>query len=650
MNRVLIVGNPNSGKTTLFNSLTKSNEHVGNWHGVTVDEKSKQIHYQNCDYEIVDLPGIYSLNAFSLEEQVSIDNILKTDNPILYLLDANNFRRSLFLAIELLLQNKNIKILINNYNTFQKNGGEIDILKLQNILGCEVEIVDAKKFKPTEKFFDFSTSKTDIINQLNNELKTTESLDEKDARELKIELIYKYIFKIFKNLTKSTQKIYGYEKCDKFLLKNAIFLPIFLIAMFFIIYFTFFLVGPILSDYFLLVIEFVIKKPIMAIIRLGVKSQFIVKLFEEGVFGACFAVLSFLPQICLMYLFLSLLENSGIISRMAFLLDDYLEKIGLNGKMVYTMLMGFGCSTTATLTTKNMLNKNAKIKASILTPLMSCSAKLPIYTTIALAVCGVKSIYIIFGLYLLGIVIALLLAYIFEKTILPSEKNNFLIEFPPLKIPNFASVYGMVKDSCKQFISKVFGVIFSMSVIIWLLTNLNIKFQYVGDSSKSILYSFSSVIAWMFKPLNLSNPNIICALLIGLVAKELILSSFAVSNKVALGGLGASLLISTNPVHFTFNSAVVFLVFTLLYFPCISNFGVMLKEIGFKYTMFSTVLEFALAYCVAWMINALLVNNVSSVLICLLVAVIIFVAISFIIKKIKNKSICNNCINCNKCK
>lgn len=650
MNKILIVGNPNSGKTTLFNSLTKSNEHVGNWHGVTVNEKSKRIHYQDCDYEIVDLPGIYSDTAFSLEEQVSIDNILKTDNPILYLLDANNFRRSLFLAIELLLQNKNIKILINNYKSFQKNGGEINTQKLQNILGCEVEIVDAKKYRPTGNFFDFSTTKTDLINKLNNELNNTKNLDEKDAKELRIELIYKYIFEIHKKAVKNTQKIYGYEKCDKFLLKNIVFLPIFLIAMFFILYFTFFLVGPILSDYFLLIIEWLIKKPVMAIIRLGVKSQFIIKLFEEGIFGACFAVLSFLPQICLMYLFLSLLENSGIISRMAFLLDDYLEKIGLNGKMVYTMLMGFGCSTTATLTTKNMPNKNAKIKASILTPLMSCSAKLPIYTTIALAVCGVKSIPIIFGLYLLGIVIALLLAFIFEKTILPSEKNNFLIEFPPLKFPNFNSVFGTVKDSCKQFIFKVFGIIFSMSIIIWLLTNLNIKLCYVGDTSKSILYSFSSMIAWIFKPLNLSNPNIICALLIGLVAKELILSSFAISNKVALGGLGASLLISTNPVHFTFNSAVVFLVFTLLYFPCISNFGVMLKEIGFKYTAFSVVLEFALAYCVAWVVNSLLANNISSILIFVLVAVIIFASILFIFKKIKNKNICNNCINCDKCK
>ena len=649
MSRILIVGNPNSGKTTLFNSITKSNEHVGNWHGVTVDKKSKIIKFKNQEYEIVDLPGIYSLNSFSMEEQVSIDNILNTSDDILYLLDANNFDRSLFLAIELLTIGKNIKILINNYKSFEKSGGNIDRDKLQQILGCEVEIIDAKKLKASEGFFKFSTNNSIEIINLKNQLKNNENLEEKDKKELKIELIYKKIFEISKKIVKNNQKIYGFNKFDNVLLKNIVFLPIFAILIFGGIYFTFFLFGPILSDYFLLIIDYLFKKPIMAILRLGIKSNFIIKLFEEGVFGACFAVLSFLPQICLMYLFLSLLENSGIISRMAFLLDDYLEKLGLNGKMVYTMLMGFGCSTTATFTTKNMPSKNSKIKASILTPLMSCSAKLPIYTTIALAVCGVTSIPIIFGLYILGIVVALILAFVFEKTILPSEKNQFLIEFPPLKFPDLKSVWGAVKDSCKQFVVKVFGIIFSMSVIVWLLTNINIKLQYVGDSSKSILYSFSTIITWMFKPLNLDNPNIICALLIGLVAKELILSSFAISNKVAMGALGSSLLIATNPIHFNFNSAVVFLVFTLLYFPCISNFGVMLKEIGAKYTILSVVIEFSLAYCVTWLVNGILNKNFSSVLISILTLVVVISSIMFVIKKIKNKKLCSNCINCDKC-
>lgn len=650
MNRILIVGNANSGKTTLFNSITKSNEHVGNWHGVTVDEKSKIIKFNNTEYEIVDLPGIYSLSPFSMEEQVSVNNILNTDDSILYLLDANNFDRSLFLAIELLALNKNVKILINNYNFFEKRGGKIDDKKLQQILGCEVQIINAKKFKPKEEFFKFSSKTSKLIMNLKNDLKNNENLEENDKKELKIELIYNKIFEISKKIVKNNQKIYGFGKFDKFLLKNIIFLPIFAILIFGVIYLTFFLLGPVLSEWFLLFIEYLIKKPIMAILKLGIKSTFVIKLFEEGVFGACFTVLAFLPQICLMYLFLSMLENSGIISRMAFLLDDFLEKLGLNGKMIYTMLMGFGCSTTATLTTKNMPSKNSKIKASILTPFMSCSAKLPIYTTIALAVCGVKSIPIIFGLYLLGIVVALILAVVFEKTILPSENNLFLIEFPPLKFPDLKSVYSAVKDSCKQFVLKVFGIIFSMSVIVWLLTNINIKFQYVGDSSKSILYSFSTIIAWVFKPLNLNNPNIICALLIGLIAKELILSSFAISNKVTLGALSSSLLITANPVCFDFNLAIVFMVFTLLYFPCISNFGVMLKEIGAKYTWLSVVIEFVLAYCVTWLVKGVVYKEFSSVLISILTVVLIIGSIIFIVKKIKKRKLCCNCVNCNKCK
>ena len=646
MSKIYIVGNPNVGKTTLFNSLTKSNEHVGNWHGVTVDEKSKFIKFKDEEYEIIDLPGLYSLQPFSMEEGVASNLILQNEcNNILYVVDANNFKRNMYLAIQLLLSGKNVKILVNNYDYFRRQGGYINTNYLSKILGCEVEVVNALKIKPYKDLFKINTQESEFVKNIENSLKNKENYE-------KISIIYKFIEILSeKCVKKDKNKIYGKSKADKFLLNILIFVPLFLILMFAIIYTTFFLLGPIISDAFLWLLEIVIKTPIMAIVKFATKSKFIIALFEEGVFGACFSVLGFLPQICLMYMFLSLLENSGLISRMAFLFDDLLEKVGLNGKMVYTMLMGFGCSTTATLTAKNMPDKNSKIKASLLTPFMSCSAKLPIYIIIASVILGANSAWLILGLYLLGVIVAIILAQIFEHTILPTGKTQFVLEFPPLKFPNLKNVWLSMKTSCMQFVARVFSIIFCVSLIVWLLSNINIKFQYVGDASKSILYSFSSIISWMFKPLGLNNPNIICALLIGIVAKELILSSFAISNKITnLSLLGASLALSTSAVHFNVATGITFLVFTLLYFPCISNFGVMVKEIGIKYTLFSSCLQILIAYLISYIIYTSLTKGIALALIVLLVVTIIFVSIKILYTKIKSKKMfCNNCINCDKC-
>ena len=351
-----------------------------------------------------------------------------------------------------------------------------------------------------------------------------------------------------------------------------------------------------------------------------------------------------------MYLFLSVLENSGLISRLAFLLDDVLNKVGLNGKMVYTLLMGFGCSTTATLTSKNMPDKNSQIKVALLTPFISCSAKLPIYMTLGGAILGVKSIWLILGLYLLGVIMAIVFAIIFDRTILPSKSSGLIIEFPLLKTPSIKTVFLSIKTSCKQFVIKVFGVIFGASVIIWLLSNINIRFEYVADVGRSILYSFSCMISWIFKPLGLNNPSIICALLVGLVAKELILSTFAISNKVSnLELLGASLISASSAVNFSVASGISFLVFTLLYFPCVSNFGVLLKEVGAKFTLFGVAVQLILAYITSYITYVFLSQSVVSGLVRLLAFVIILLGVKIIYKKIKSKKIFCNCLNCNKC-
>lgn len=660
MYKVYIVGNPNSGKTTLFNSITKSSEHTGNWHGVTVEKTSKIIKFESNEYEIIDLPGIYSLNPFSMEENVSVDEINSIENDkILYLLDANNFKRSMLLALNLLMLNKNIKILINNYNKFSKSGGQIDTQYLCRILGCEVEIIDARKIKITENFFNFKTVPTPLVKTLANEINSKQentinnSINNyKEIQKYKnIEILYKYILKISNNCTKNKNIIDKYYKIDKNMLKISVFLPIFILFIFTVIYLTFFIIGPIIGDLFLNLLNILIQKPIINILKLSTNSRFVLSLFEEGIFGACFGVLGFLPQICLMYIFLTFFESSGFISRMAFLLDDLLQKVGLNGKIVYSLLMGFGCSTTATLTARNMVDKNSQIKSSLLISFISCSAKLPIYLTMVLALFSGFGVWVIFGMYLLGIVLAVIMAIVLEKTILPTGQTDFIIEFPPLRFPKFFEIFNSVKSTCKQFLVKVFGVIFGASVLIWLLSNVNIKFEYVGETSKSILYSFSTIVAWIFKPIGLNNPNIICALLIGLVAKEMILSSFAISNKVkSVSMIAASLTVATNPICFNVASGISFLVFTLLYFPCISTFGVLLKQVGRRFAIMGCLMQLVVAYTTSYIVYNIATKGFVQLIVGLIVFLICIVSIKILYQKAKNKKLFCNCINCNKCK
>lgn len=634
MKKIFIVGNPNTGKSTLFNSLTKSDEHTGNWHGVTVKEKSKVIKLNGEQYEFVDLPGLYSLNTYTLEEEVSKKFILNSvDANIVYLIDANNFKRNLYLLMQLLDMNINLKVCINNYDYFSKNGGHIDIKKLKEILNCEVEIINAKNIKLTKKFLNF----TKINIKLKNNLKIYE--------------IYEKINKICENTLKyNKNNIYGYSKIDKYILKGYIFVPLFVIFIFLILFLIFFLIGPVLSDLILIILNIFIKSPIIIFLKSINCASWVVRVFDEAIFSSVVTICSFLPQVCLLYIFLSGLEDSGVISRMAFMLDDYFSKIGLNGKCIYTMLMGFGCNTSATFTSKNMADKNSHIKTALITPFMSCSAKLPIYSVIAGAIFGVKDIWVIFILYLLGVVVALILANIYNKTILKSKTNDFFIEFPPLKHVSFKDIVLSSFKTSKHFISKVFGIIFSMSVIIWIVSNIGFNLRF-ASASNSILYLISKKIAWIFKPLGLNNPYIICTLLVGLVAKELIVSSMLIFNKVSTTStLMVSLKMLESPIYFTPALAISFLVFVLLYSPCISNIAVLYKEVGKKYATIGILVEFIVAYIISMLAYNLLSGNFVSALISILVVGIIIFSVTYTLKRIRKIGVCTNCLRCNNCK
>lgn len=632
MKKIFIVGNPNTGKSTLFNNLTKSDEHTGNWHGVTVDVKLKKITIENQELEVYDLPGLYSLNPYSFEEEVTIKTLKENpDAKIIYILDANSMKRNMFLLMQLIKLNYDIKVCINNYQYFEKHGGKLDVEKLSSLLGCECIIFDAKKDRADNTIFEFKK----IIRQ-NYEFSSTKEC-------------YKRIDEILFNCSSQPRDyIYGYSKYDKILLQPLIFVVLFLTGLFFALYLIFFLIGPTLSNGITFSLNSLIRLPVSNLLAKITNNNFILSLFNEGIASACFAVCSFLPQVCLLYVFLTMLENSGLISRFAFLCDDFLNKLGLNGKCVYTMLMGFGCNTTATVTAKNMPDKNSRIKTVLITPFMSCTAKLPIYLVIISALFKTSSIWIVALLYILGIIVAFTLAFVLEKTYLPSKSEGFLIEFPPLKMINFKDTLKTSFKSSKNFIKKVFGIIVMMSVIVWLLSNVTCTFRYCGDYSKSILYNLSEKLYFIFKPLGFNSPAIICTLIVGLVAKEMILSTMMIFNHVStIPSLAYSLTDTTSVISLTLPTAVSFLIFILLYTPCVSNIAVMLKEIGNKYTIYGLIQQLIIAYLMSFIAYSIFSFNFVNALLGVLILIVSY----FFMKKFaRQKRIkCVSCINCKDC-
>lgn len=670
LQKIFIVGNPNTGKSTLFNNLTKSDEHTGNWHGVTVEAKSKIIKVDNNDFEVFDLPGLYSLNTFSFEEEVAKKTLLDCQNAkIIYIVDANTIERNLYLLMQLKDYNFDIKVVVNNYDYFVNQGGEIDVKKLSKCLGVECIIFNAKKDKCDKDFWVFGDKKFDNSTlKVEDNCKTIKnckeilsddisSIGEPNTKNLRMdtnspEKIYGSIKEICNQCVKTKNDfVYGKSKKDKIILNPIFFAISFVIGMFLCLYTIFFLLGPKLSSGITFVLNSIVKFPLLFCLKKITSNNFVLALFDEGIMSACLAVCSFLPQVCLLYIFLSVLENSGLISRFAFMLDDFLSKLGLNGKCVYTMLMGFGCNTSATVTAKNMPDKNSRTKTVMITPFMSCTAKLPIYSVILSAVLGASNVFVIAGLYLLGIAVAVLIAIVLEKTILPSRSSNFLIEFPPLKAPELGDVMKTSAKSSKQFLSKVFGIIVSMSIVVWILSNVSFSFKYTGEYESSILFLISGKFNAIFRPLGFSSQAIVCTLIVGLVAKELIVSTMMIFNhKTSLADLIYSLTLPASLICFNFASAMSFLVFVLLYVPCISNFAVMIKEIGWKYSLISLASQFSLAYILSFITFNLFNFNVSN----LMIGAVVLSGLILILCKCNHKKThktinCQSCNNCSMC-
>lgn len=690
MINVNLVGNPNTGKTTLFNSLTSSHEHVGNWHGVTVEEKSKCYKFKNEEINIVDLPGIYSMTSLSYEEKVACDYILKhKDRLIVNICDASNLQRNLYLTLGLMELGCHIILAVNQID--KRPICKINFSELERLLNLRVVYINADNKKSVEKLNDAILEESKKFNNTYYNLPYIKKFNFNDINKIvpndtitfyKIKILeddeeikkkfnikksfsqvdkvaterYRYIDEIIKNTCGEKQRIYGASKLDKILLNRYLALPIFICLIALSFYLTFFSLGAWLSDGLTFLLDKFVGQPLIDfLINVFGSDSWIIGLFQNAIIGGVGSILTFLPQVALLFFFLSLLEDSGYLSRVAFVFEDILGKVGLSGKSVYTLLMGFGCSTTAVLTARNMDDKNSKIKTGLLTPYMSCSAKFPIYAVLGGAFFGANNIWVIIGIYFLGVAVAILMSYIFEKTILPSKKQSFILEFPPYRMMSFKRTFSLLWINVKLFVARVGTLIVAMNVIVWILSNFSFTFQYiVNTGGESMLESLGKIFAPLFIPLGFNSWGLVSALIAGLVAKEVIVSSIVMFNgngELSISALGQSLMDSSSAVYFVSGASVLsYLVFCLLYFPCLATTSVLIKEIGRKWTVIGVLLEFLVAYVVSMLVYffALIcqIYGVWKIILLVFATMIILFSIMIIYKRIKNKKCCGKCENC----
>lgn len=692
MINVCLVGNPNTGKTTLYNTLTGAHEHVGNWHGVTVEEKVRRYRWRGEEISLVDLPGIYSLTPLSYEEKVAVEFLKKTSEGIVVnICDASNLQRNLYLTLSLLELGVKVILAVNQID--KRPICKIDFVKLERALGIKIvylnagdkksvsvlndEILTVAKdgiYLPNHKTLPYISSLNldrvkGFVGQIGERKKTFHAIklleDDESVKELLgvknhvfggceevARARYDFIDIVLSQCMSDRQRVYGKSRFDKILLNRFLALPIFLAMIALAFYLTFFSVGAWLSNGLSLLLDKFVANPCMNYLNSALgSSHWICSLFENAIFGGVGSILTFLPQVGLLFLFLTILEDSGYLSRVAFVFDDLLGKVGLSGKGVYTLLMGFGCSTTAVLTARNMEDKNSKIKTGLLTPYMSCSAKFPIYAVLGGAFFGANNIFVILGLYLLGVVVAVLMSFVFEKTCLKSKGQSFILEFPPYRMISTKRILSVLCHNVKLFLVRVGSLIIAMNIIVWVLANISFSFRYVGSSGGvSMLETLGKILSPIFVPLGFGSWGLVSALIAGLVAKEVIVSSMTMFGG---GNILSAIFVSGSAVYFASPSAVLsYLVFCLLYFPCLASVSVLCKEIGKKWTAIGVISEFVIAYLVAFVVytffRAIEVFGAGISLVYILSILAVLLSIAFVIKKIKKNRLCPHRCSCTK--
>ncbi len=633
-----LAGNQNSGKTTLFNQLTGSNQHVGNFPGVTVDSKMGEIRGEKGN-AVVDLPGIYSIRPYTNEEIVTRSFILQEKpDGIINIVDATNIERNLYLTLQLLELHIPMVIALNMMDEVRGNGGTIDIGKMEESLGVPVVAISAAKNEGIEdlirairevasrriypKVTDFcekgpvhrcihavshqvedhaerigmsprfaatkivegdaeiidrlalSENELDLMEHSIVEMEQDSGMDRNAAlAAMRYDFIEKICSQAVIKCRESREHIRS-MKIDSVLTHKYLAIPAFMLIMMAVFYLTFGLIGSFLSDLLSLGIDSLSGVTERALTDYGI-NPVVKSLVIDGIFTGVGSVLSFLPIIVILFFFLSILEDSGYMARIAFVMDRPLRKIGLSGKSFVSMLIGFGCSVPAVMSTRTLSSERDKKMTIMLIPFISCSAKIPIYALFAAAFFARKGVLVMLGLYTFGILVGLLCALFLKKTVFRGSSMPFMMELPNYRFPSAKSVLLLMWDKAKDFIQRAFTVIFVSTLVIWFLQTFDMRFNVVTDSGESLLAMIGKLIAPLFIPLGFGDWRAATALIGGFTAKEAVVSTLGVLTGSSMSGLSGTLGQIFTPV-----SAVSFLVFTLLYTPCVAAVATIKRELG----------------------------------------------------------------------
>ena len=650
-----LVGNQNSGKTTLFNQLTGANQHVGNFPGVTVDRKDGVIR-GHADTLITDLPGIYSMSPYSSEELVSRNFVLE-EKPcaIINIVDATNIERNLYLTMQLLEMNTPTVVALNMMDELTGNGGTVDVNKMEAMLGVPVVPISAAKNegvdelvrhavhiakyreKPLRQDFcspedhggavhralhavshliedhaeraelpvrfaadkllegdssieaalELDDNEKEMLGHIVLQMENERGLDRGAAiADMRFEYISRVCAECVIKPRESREHIRS-ERIDRILTGKYTAIPVFIGIMALVFFLTFFLIGPFLQDLLASGIDALGELCAAGMERAGVNSA-IQSLVLDGIFEGVGSVVSFLPLIVTLFLFLSLLEDSGYIARVAFVMDKLLRKIGLSGRSIVPMLIGFGCTVPAVMSTRTLPSDRDRRMTILLTPFMSCTAKLPIYSFFVSVFFPRNGWLIITGLYFLGIVMGVLVALLYKKRLFRGEAVPFVMELPNYRLPSARSVLQLLWEKSKDFLQRAFSVILIATIAVWFLQSFNFRFDLVEDSHESILAALAGVLAPIFRPIGLGDWRIVTSLISGFMAKESVVSVmellFASEGlSTALSGL----------------SAASMLVFSLLYTPCVAAIASIRRELGGGWAAFVVIWQCVIAWVAA---------------------------------------------------
>lgn len=668
--RFALVGNPNSGKTTMFNEITGSTQYIANWPGVTIEKKEGKARKIPQDIRIIDLPGIYSLSPYSLEEIIARDYILDEKPDVLInIVDATNIERNLYLTTQVMELGIPVVVALNMMDDIETKGDKINIAILEKSFGVPIIATAANKGRGIGELMQkalqvaqTAAAKAQIANLRIYDKSIEESIDEiekkiisaidkttynprwvalkilegdekakeklnipinliEDLKEYQVKLEkeydndmetviadnrYRFISGVVKKAVKKNSSTSGLafsDKIDKVVTHRLLAIPLFLAVMFVIFQITFGTIGSFTIDWIDTFINGTVAGQISHWLDLAGAAAWLHALIENGIIGGMGSMLVFVPQIMILFFFLSILEDSGYMARAAFIMDRLLRKLGLTGKSFIPMLMGFGCSVPAIMSARTLENEKDRKLTIMLTPFMSCGARLPVYALFTAAFFTKNQGIVIFSIYILGILIAIFSGVLLKKTVLKGEAAPFIMELPPYRIPTFKGLMIHMWDRGKGFVKKAGTIIFAAAVLIWFFQSFNFSFQMIEDPENSIMGAIGKAIAPIFAPLGFGDWRSSVALLTGFVAKEVVVATMGILHGVGGTGENTGQLVAALQASFTPLRAYAFMAFILLYLPCAAAFATIKREMNsWKWTLFTVGYQTGIAWIVAFII------------------------------------------------